>query len=142
MASLRPTAIRRRRRYYSSSYLCLEPHEDQRMLGVLTVNSELNNNFPGDEFATLREAIIPTNENSVTDLGYAFTYFPKDGEININRLDSEVGNLPDQHEPMPNFEAILDLGTWRTPYTIGGPPELSNHQQDTPIFFSITGNNF
>ena len=38
------------------------------MLAVLTVNIELDNNFPGDDLVTLREAIIAANENSVTDL--------------------------------------------------------------------------
>jgi predicted outer membrane repeat protein len=43
--------------------------EDRNLLTLLTVNSPLDNNTPGDGLVTLREAIIAANANATTDLG-------------------------------------------------------------------------
>jgi predicted outer membrane repeat protein len=46
-----------------------ETMEDRRMLAVLTVNSLADNTTGGDGLVTLREAIIASNNDAVTDLG-------------------------------------------------------------------------
>src|SRR5262249_42489568 len=46
-----------------------ETMEDRRMLAVLTVNSLADNTTGGDGLVTLREAIIASNNDALTDLG-------------------------------------------------------------------------
>ena len=60
---------RRMRRAPQSRQARFEPLEDRTLLAVLTVNSPLENNTPGDGLVTLREAIRAANLNTTTDLG-------------------------------------------------------------------------
>jgi hypothetical protein len=50
-----------------------EPLEERTLLAILTVNSTLDDNTPGDGMVTLREAIIAANANTSTDLGQTGT---------------------------------------------------------------------
>jgi predicted outer membrane repeat protein len=59
----------RKRRPPASRKARFEPLEDRTLLAVLTVNSPLENNTPGDGLVTLREAIRAANQNTTTDLG-------------------------------------------------------------------------
>jgi hypothetical protein len=62
-------AKRHKRRPPQSRRARFETLEDRALLAVLTVNSPLENNTPGDGLVTLREAIRAANLNSTTDLG-------------------------------------------------------------------------